>query len=411
MEIDRKLLGVILFISLIASLSCNYYFGDIHLDNEWGIIFHNYEISKIMGYNVVINDFLAVPKIAEAGETVLPTALMPPLYFFFILSIKTLSGDLIDLVSVIKFAQIFIGLISILIFYRILKILSANKKINLLLTSIYAFFPLNIYSQTQISSATLQIFLITAYFFFLIDFITKNKFKKLIFFSVISGLLVLIRGEFLFFYIVTIIYFFIFLKKNFLVFILSIIVVIFVTSPYLYRNYINFDSLIFTKSFGYNLLKGNNPSLIVEGNSKFIDENFKNKDLNFKADKKYEFKLDDFYKTQALNYIRNDPIKYFKLYLKKIFSYIFLDFNSTYPNYYNFIHIIPKILISIFCFLGAILAFSKKGVYQFLTIYYILNISIFSVFFILPRYSVTLLPVQLLLTLEVLKFLNKKFFN
>ena len=38
------------------------------------------------------------------------------------------------------------------------------------------------------------------------------------------------------------------------------------------RAYKNFNDLILTKSFGYNLLKGNNPEFKVEGNPNFIEK-------------------------------------------------------------------------------------------------------------------------------------------
>ena len=74
----------------------------------------------------------------------------------------------------------------------------------------------------------------------------------------------LTRGEFFLFYLFTIIYFYFFLEKNFKNLIFSVILAILILSPYLYRNYNLFNELTLTKSFGYNLLKGNNPNFKVE---------------------------------------------------------------------------------------------------------------------------------------------------
>ena len=46
---------------------------------------------------------------------------------------------------------------------------------------------------------------------------------------------------------------------------------------YLVRNYYQFNAFTITKSFGYNLLKGNNPSFKVEGNPTYIENEFKEK--------------------------------------------------------------------------------------------------------------------------------------
>ena len=87
---------------------------------------------------------------------------------------------------------------------------------------------------------------------------------------------------------------------------------------------------------------------------------------------------------------------------------VFFDFNSSYPNYYNLFHLIPKILISLLSIFGAIFALGKKGFFQFISIFYIINICLFSIFFILPRYSLILLPIKLLLSIFVLKKLARK---
>ena len=181
-------------------------------------------------------------------------------------------------------------------------------------------------------------------------------------------------------------------------------------SPYLTRNLQTFDKIIITKSLGYNLLKGNNPTFKVEGNAKFVADNY-DKDIKIRTVNNYEIKLDDFYKSKAIEFIKDDPIEYFLFYLKKNLAFIFFDAKSSYPHYFNFFHIFPKIILSVFTLIGAYLLFKKKGFKQFLILYYFSNILLFSLFFILPRYSVILLPVQLIISVEAIKFLRRKFIN
>jgi len=166
-----------------------------------------------------------------------------------------------------------------------------------------------------------------------------------------------------------------------------------------------------TKSFGYNLLKGNNPSLKVEGDPIFIEEKFNRQNLKILSDKRYEINLDDYYKGKAINYLLDSPIKYIKFYFHKVLSFIFFDVNSSYPNYFNFFHMIPKLIISLISFIGAIVALRRRGFLQYLSIFYFLNIFFFSIFFILPRYSLILLPIKLLLSIYILKKLIRKYFN
>ena len=187
---------------------------------------------------------------------------------------------------------------------------------------------------------------------------------------------------------------------------ISFIVVSMLVTPYIFRNYQNFDKLVLTKSFGYNLLKGNNPSFKVEGDYEIIKK-IQISEKNIKTDNNYEINLDNLFKEKALEFIKEEPLSYIKLYFKKIFSFFFIDFNSTYPNYYNLMHLAPKIILSIVSLFGTVLAIKKRGNYQFLALYFILSVLLFSIFFILPRYNLILLPIQLILCLKCIDYLRK----
>ena len=399
----------LLFISFVVRVFVSYFYSDTVLRNEWSMILHNYQISGIFGFNVVISDSLAIPKFAEIGERVLPTAFMPPLYLYFIYFVKNLSNELVGLAPLIVFLQIVLSLISIFMIYSIIKNLTENKFLIKSFTIAFAFFPINIYASSQISSVSLQILLSLIFFYYLLLIFKKNKLKYILIFSVIGGLLILIRGEFLILYFFTLFYFFIFYKRQLKLILVSLSLTLLTISPYLIRNYLYFDNLTLTKSFGYNLLKGNNPSFKVEGDIELIEKI--KKENNLALDNNYEFELDNILRDKALSFIRNNPIEYFKLYLLKIFSFLFFDINSSYPHYYNFFHIVPKLIISITSLVGAIIAINKKGFFQYLSLYFFLNIFLFSVFFILPRYSLILLPVQILLSINFFKYLRRKFFN
>ncbi len=401
------LIIVFIFLSIVSRIIAVYFFADTRIDNEWGTLVHNLEISGILGMNVVIDDFTAIHKFANPGDTVLPSVFMPPLYAYFIYFIKLLSANSFDFLKIIIFIQIVLSLISIYLFFNIIKKFESFN-FSFLLMFIFSFFPIYVYSSSQVSSIVLQICLLLFYFYFLIELINKEKFSNLIIFSTFSGLLILIRGEFIFFYLITLIYFFFYYKRNLKYLLLSFLITLLVILPYLKRNYYYFNEIVLTKSFGYNLLKGNNPDLKVEGSTNYMKDYFDNTKFQIKTNNDYEIKLDNYYKNQAFQNIQENPKTYLTLYFKKVFSFCFFDLNSTYPGYYNVLHIIPKIVLSILSFLGAFMALRKKGFFQFLSIFYFTNIFLFSIFFILPRYSLILLPIQLLLTTQLLKIIFKK---
>ncbi len=397
----------IIILSFFLRLISYYFFRDIELVNEWGKIIHNKETVGVFGFYIATGEFTVNQKFAEIGDRVLPTIFMPPLYYYFIYILKPFSSEVLNLINLIIFIQILLSLISIFIFFKILKNF-ASEKLSLIFTLILALFPIYIIASVQISSITLQIFLLLNFLYFLIEFHFKKKVIYFLFFSLFSGLLILIRGEFFLFYLLTLFYFFIFLERNIKILIVSFFVTILLISPYIYRNYVLFETLTLTKSFGYNLLKGNNPSLIVEGDALFIESNYPIEKLKIKTDTKFEIKLDNFYKNEAVGIIIEDPKKYIKFYFKKVTSFLFFDANSSYPNYYNFFHIVPKFILSITTFVGALVGLRFKGFQQFFGLYYFTNILLFSLFFILPRYSLILLPIQLLITLNLVKYLFRK---
>ena len=155
-------------------------------------------------------------------------------------------------------------------------------------------------------------------------------------------------------------------------------------------------------------MKGNNPELKIEGNPFFIENEYKKKELKILTDNNYEINLDTFYKEEAIKFISQEPAKYIKFYFLKVISFIFFDYSSTYPNYFNILHIVPKIILSIISLLGAIIALKIRGIFQYLSFFYFSNIFLFSIFFILPRYSLILLPIQLFLCIPAINKLISK---
>ena len=395
----------------MARLLAFYFFADNQLENEWMYLVHNLSEKGVLGINIVIDKNLALPMLAQKENIVLPSVFMPPLYSYIIYVIKFSVSNFTNYINVILFLQIILSTITIYIFFKIIR-MSESFKFSIISAYIFSFIPINIYSSVQISSISIQVFLIV-YLFYVIKkfFLKKKSFNQLIIFSFLSAMLILLRGEFILFYFFTLVYLFIFFSRKINFIFISLVITSLLLSPYILRNYINFNSFILTKSFGYNLLKGNNPEFKVEGNPEYIEKQFNRKDLNFEANNLYEIKLDDFYKDKSLEYIKDNKTSFVLNYLKKFFSFLFIDINSSYSNYYNVLHILPKIILSIASILGGIILFRKKGFFQYLSFYFFSNILFFSIFFILPRYSLILMPIQILLSIEFVKLLLRKFSN
>jgi len=309
----------------------------------------------------------------------------------------------------IFFAQILLSTFSVYIFYQINNNFFSNK-ISLINTFIFSFFPLNLYSVGQTSSITLQIFLSLLFikYFFLIFKNQSNK--NIVIFSIASGLLLLTRGEFLLILGISLIYILIFKKLNFSHLIKILLVLSIIVSPYLIRNYLHFNEVVLVKSKGYNLWKGNNPQANVEGFF-YESEKLKPKLDALKKDKYYEINRDNLFLSEALNNIYKNPDIYTKLFFKKIFSFYFIDLNSSYPNYYHYLNIVPAFLISLLSFLGIVFFLKKKKTFEsnYLILYLFSNLAIYSIFFILPRSKLVILPIQIMLASFMVVYFYKKF--
>ena len=400
---DKKLI-LIMFGSFFIRVIATILFGDKVIDMEWGIILKNLETSQILS-------------VREVNGTPVPNIFMPPLYPFFLYSIKIFFNNSIFFLFFIKFLQIVFSLISIYLFYKIL-LEFYSKNISYIGTIVFSFFPLNIYAISQISSITLQIFLLNIFLFSFIKIFKGVDINKyLIIFSISSGLLILLRGEFFVFVIFSLLYLFL-NQRNFKNILLILIMTVLIVSPYLVRNYQIFGVITVTKSAGYNLLKGNNPLSKVEGVGMFrgVEKivpavKIKLDELNSRGPiKKHDLIKDKILLDQAIKYIKEDPIRYIQLYFKKALSFIFIDIESTYPNYYSIFNIVPKMLISITAIIGIFMLFKLKiDLYNYFILYYLSNIGLFSFFFILPRYNLSLLSIQIILGLYLLKRFKPNF--
>ena len=212
-------------------------------------------------------------------------------------------------------------------------------------------------------------------------------------------------------------------RKKLIISLIILLLTILLVSPYLIRNYMNTGSVHLVNVTGYALWKGNNQLAKVEGfhNSLHPEkseswpkipefDNLYKKLVMLKKDKKYEINRDKIFKDEALKNIIQDKQRYLVLYLKKIFSYFFLDLNSSIKDYYNIFHIAPILLFSICSIPGAIIGLKKiknsKIIYLFLLTCFLT--AFISIFFILPRYKISIISFQILFSLFFFKYLFEK---
>ena len=400
---ETYLLIFLFLFSFLIRIPSIFILGDSSLENEWEFL-----VKHLIDHGKLYSIF---PYLLGFGDFLVPNVFMPPLYAFYLYFFKVFGFTNEIYILTILFSQSILSSLSVVIFYIINKSFFSGK-INILGTLIFSLFPIHIYACSQISSAILQSFLLILFFYFFFKISKKNNFLNICFFSLTSGLLILLRGEFIAFFLLSILYIFFFFKINLKKIIIITVITAAVVSPYLARNIILLDKITITKSIGYNLWKGNNPNSNVEGNPKFETySNLKEKLEQVPKDKYFDVNADEVFQKEGLKNIKNDPARYFILYLKKILSFIFIDINSSYPYYYHPLHFLPVLLIGATSMFGILLSNKNHLQMNFLILYFIINIAIMSVFFILPRYTLAILPLQIIFSNILFERIKSNFFK
>ncbi len=393
-------LNLLLIFSLLIRVIAVFYFGDEKIEYEWSILVNNlYEHGALAFYSF--------------KDELIPSVYMPPLYVFFIFLLKLITPENVEFTKMVLITQTVLSTFSIFIFYK-LNNFFFSKNWSLFNSFLFSIFPLNIYITTQISSISLQTLLLIIYLYLLFSLSEIKSFTKLkiFFLSLVAGLLMLLRGEFYLIFVLTLIYFFLLKKINLKKTIAILIISLLVISPYIIRNYYTFNKVTLTKSLGFNLWKGNNPYAKVEGSESFeafSDNSINEKRENLPKDKLYEFHLDSLFFDEGLIYIKENPSLFIERYIKKFFSFFYFNINSEYPNYFHPLFIVPIVFLSIFSTAGIFISVKKldyKNTY--LLLYLLLTMLIFSIFFILPRYKMIILPVQMIyMNYFLYNFFNK----
>ena len=390
---DKNLFLFIFISGLLLRSITAFFFGDRILENEWNILVKNLYFYD--SFSLLVFDDLFVPNLW-----------MPPLYGYFIYLHSLLVGFNEYLPISVITSQIIIASITPVFFFKIISIFF-NRKLSIIGSFTFNFFPLIIFSSGQISSVTIFLFLNILFFYFILKLKNNSKIKLILIIGILSSLLILTRRDFVLIYLFSLLYIFLFLKINIKTIVTIIIITIIGISPYLYRNYVAFDKFIIHSGFGYNLWKAYNPNANVEGYL-FVSEELQSKINTVEKNIYYRINEDQIYLEQALTYIKNHPQKYINLYFKRLYSFYFFDLNSSQKNYYNPVHIYPIILVSLLSICGLFTFNKKNNKLNYLVLTFLLLVVLYAFFAVLPRYKIYILPFQIILSLSYLKYLFEK---
>ena len=397
---ETYLLIFLFLFSFLIRIPIIFIFGDTSLENEWEILVHNLIIHGQLVYE-------------RFDEFLLPNLWMPPLYAYYIYIFSFFGLESQNYVLLVLFSQVLLASISVAVFYKI-NTLFFSKKLSFYSSLLYSLFPLHLYACGQISSISLQVFLLILFFYFFFQVVKKKNFSSIALFSFITGLLILLRGEFGIISILSILYLFLFfkipIKKVLLIFLITLVTI----SPYLIRNYLIFGKITIVETSGYNLWKGNHPNAMknsrVEG-AEMVDENLQKLNDAIPRDKFYRINRDKLFLDQAIKNITKEPIGYLIFFVKKVISMLFIVIGSMDSRYWNPLHYLPVLLLGVTSLIGIVLSDKKSYKFNYLIFIFFVNIVIFSSVSILPRYKLVILPLQIIFTNVLIDHIKKNFFK
>ena len=391
------LLILLILFSFFIRVPIVFLYGDIALENEWLILVNN-----LTNHGVLAFDYHD----QNLAKYLFPNLYMPPLYAYYIYFFSAFGLESQSYILIILFSQVLLASISVAIFYKISKIFF-SKTVSLSISLLYSLFPLHVYACSQISSISLQTFLTILFVYFFFQFIEKRGSLLVFAVSFVGGLIILLRQEFVAVLVLSLFYAFIFykirLKEIFLILLISLVTI----SPYLIRNIVVFEKFTITKTTGYNFWKGSHPDAEGLEGSEIISDGLQEKIDKIPKDKFYGLNFDNLFLNEAIKNIKGDPTRYLTLFIKKAFSFLFIDINSPNPNYYNPLHYIPVLLFGIIALIGIGLSDKKSHKLNYLVLLFFFYVFIFSTVSILPRYKLIILPLQIIFAGVVIESFKK----
>ncbi|MBA4317057.1 MAG: hypothetical protein C0412_01520 [Flavobacterium sp.] len=375
----------IFLVALILRLIFVLLFGDISnpLLWEYGQIAKN--IVNGHGFS------MSYPMHQGASAVILPSAYMPPAYVFILSAFIFVVGERAITYLLLLFLNCISGAFSAVLIYKIsLKYFPLNVAV----TSGYltAFYPPFIYACIDFGPTTIYMMLLGGMWFF--GSVTVEKFSvRQIFFCGLTGVgLSLMRAEGILIVLSFCLWLF-FIRYYRRAFLFMIIVILGI-SPWIIRNYTTFGTFVpISTSFGLNLWRGNNLNATGTGRDLYGEGIWSSEYINQKInevsfDNKYEINKSKIFFKEAIAFITEHPEKELVLIIKKIFYFWTIDF--THPLARSFLYVLSWLVIfSSFAF-GLFQAFKHNYDISLFVFYYIVSTLVISLFFVLPRYQITL---------------------
>lgn len=339
-----------------------------------------------------------------------PTSMMPPIYTYFLALVMYLFKETSQVFLAASVTQSLIVSLAIFPLYAISNKIF-NKKVAIISSLIFIFYPMFVIPVLFTHRFNLEILCSCLLVYLLLRLKDNFSSKEAIYLGIMLGISTLVNPVFFSFLPVIAIWSYFtradtdvpkrkIVKSLFVIFIISFLII----SPWTIRNYNVYGEFVFMKSTGAYLYHSNNPDYTESGMPSGFPE----------IDNKTGYPHDHPYygekmKKMAINYMISNPIITIKNSLQKF--YYFWWFPKVLPGQTPIIRRImylPLLLLGIF---GIIITMRR---FKEVSALYIPLISFsFShcIFFVLPRFRITVLPIFFIFSAYAIFYLADKMFK
>lgn len=310
----------------------------------------------------------------------------------------------------------FIGLATVITTYKIADLIF-NKRVALFAALLVCFYPVMMYFEAELLLDSYFMLLLELAIYFFLRYFKQAKNKDIIFSAIFLGLSIITRPTALV-VIPIFIVILLFQKDNFGIRLkrlgMLLLPVILIIAPITMRNIVVADDpVLIASQGGINFYIGNNKT--ADGVSAVMPEpmgyNWRISQITHIAEKDWRKKdlkqgqVSSYWYQQGLNWIKENPFDFIKLYLKKIY-YNFNDREiSNNRNLGSFYQKIPLLkynplsfgILFVFSLFGLIFFFSKNKEVRILTAIILVYILASSLFFFNSRFRLPLLPLYIVI--------------
>lgn len=395
----------IFFLALFLRIFAAFFFGDKNLDHEFDVLARNIVFHSSYSYWNINELGLLSNVFSQNPQQLIPSAYMPVLYPLFLSFASYLFGFNELSILIILIFQSFLGAYTCIILQKIYNIKFDNDKLNIS-AFVLSLFPLHIFMSSQISASNLYIFLFVLVIYFYNKICNSATTKKIEFIKmgITLGLLVISRSDTILLLPIIAFLFYFFHKVSIKHCILFLLVASVFIAPISLRNNHHFGFYYpLTIVNGLALWCGNNTDATGSRYNYVTPEtpipnNIVNEVNSLEIDNMYEVNRDNIFFQEAKDFMIENPFRVVQLSIKKfIFFWIHIyDNKINYPGNNNILNWLPWITLLVFFIPSLKKLFSRihKNDFEIFCLAYFSLV--YSVFFVLPRYRLIILPIIIL---------------